>query len=164
MWLLSDSLLSEAVCVDLRDEARGGGRGWSRCGGFIHCCVCRWDTSTLFCDCYCGEVFTRHHQWWSCWDPLAQRVSWWDDASKLSLGHVFGIVRFFPKASLVPLNSIGNDGICAPQSGLNGLLLSSLTDIPLERQRRWFKESFDHLLAIADSPQASDAGVYLSSG
>ncbi|CAM4649447.1 unnamed protein product [Leuciscus chuanchicus] len=49
--------------------------------------------------------------------------------------------------------------------GAAGILLATeFPDIPLERQRRWFKESFDHLLAIADSPQAGDAGVYLSSG
>ncbi|XP_026085876.1 D-aspartate oxidase isoform X1 [Carassius auratus] len=49
--------------------------------------------------------------------------------------------------------------------GAAGILLpKEFPDIPLERQKRWFKESFDHLLAIADSPQASDAGVYLSSG
>uniref|UniRef100_A0A672TEW2 D-aspartate oxidase n=1 Tax=Sinocyclocheilus grahami TaxID=75366 RepID=A0A672TEW2_SINGR len=49
--------------------------------------------------------------------------------------------------------------------GAAGILLpKEFPDIPLERQRRWFKESFDHLLAVADSPQASDAGVYLSSG
>ncbi|XP_059374464.1 D-aspartate oxidase isoform X2 [Carassius carassius] len=49
--------------------------------------------------------------------------------------------------------------------GAAGILLpKEFPDIPLEQQKRWFKESFDHLLAIADSPQASDAGVYLSSG
>ncbi|KAK7142767.1 hypothetical protein R3I94_012195 [Phoxinus phoxinus] len=49
--------------------------------------------------------------------------------------------------------------------GAAGILLpTEFPDIPLERQRRWFKESFDHLLAIADSPQAGEAGVYLSSG
>lgn len=37
-------------------------------------------------------------------------------------------------------------------------------DIPLERQLRWFKGTFDHLLAITASPQASEAGVLLSSG
>ncbi|XP_051725353.1 D-aspartate oxidase [Ctenopharyngodon idella] len=49
--------------------------------------------------------------------------------------------------------------------GAAGILLpTEFPDIPLERQKRWFKESFDHLLAIAYSPQAADAGVYLSSG
>lgn len=49
--------------------------------------------------------------------------------------------------------------------GAAGILLpKEFPDIPLERQQQWFKKSFDHLLAIADSPQASDAGVYLSSG
>ncbi|XP_043999741.1 D-aspartate oxidase isoform X1 [Gambusia affinis] len=37
-------------------------------------------------------------------------------------------------------------------------------DIPLGRQRRWFKDSFDHLLAIAQSQHSPDAGVILSSG
>ncbi|XP_068195787.1 D-aspartate oxidase-like isoform X1 [Antennarius striatus] len=37
-------------------------------------------------------------------------------------------------------------------------------DIPLERQKRWIKDSFDHLLAIAHSEHAPDAGVMLTSG
>ncbi|XP_033844408.1 D-aspartate oxidase [Periophthalmus magnuspinnatus] len=37
-------------------------------------------------------------------------------------------------------------------------------EIPVERQRRWFKDSFNHLLQIAHSAQAPHAGVMLSSG
>ncbi|XP_061100986.1 D-aspartate oxidase isoform X2 [Conger conger] len=37
-------------------------------------------------------------------------------------------------------------------------------DIPLQQQHRWFKNTFDHLLEIARSQQASEAGVFLSSG
>lgn len=49
--------------------------------------------------------------------------------------------------------------------GAAGILFASeFPDVPLGRQQRWFKETFDHLLAIADSPQASDAGVFLCSG
>ncbi|XP_051501793.1 D-aspartate oxidase [Myxocyprinus asiaticus] len=49
--------------------------------------------------------------------------------------------------------------------GAAGILFASeFHDIPREWQQRWFKETFDHLLAIADSSQASDAGVFLSSG
>ncbi|XP_060790465.1 D-aspartate oxidase [Neoarius graeffei] len=44
------------------------------------------------------------------------------------------------------------------------LLPKEIPGIPLERQRRWFKGTFDHLLAITESPQASDAGVLQSSG
>ncbi|KAM9841976.1 D-aspartate oxidase isoform 2-T4 [Aulostomus maculatus] len=40
----------------------------------------------------------------------------------------------------------------------------SLSDIPVERQRRWFRDSFDHLLTIAHSQHSSDAGVMQSSG
>lgn len=39
-----------------------------------------------------------------------------------------------------------------------------ISDIPLERQKRWFKDSFDHLLAIAQSQHAPEAGVIMSSG
>ncbi|KAG7465691.1 hypothetical protein MATL_G00156220 [Megalops atlanticus] len=39
-----------------------------------------------------------------------------------------------------------------------------LPGIPQEQQRRWFKDTFDHLLAIAESPQAPEAGVFLMSG
>ncbi|XP_071753119.1 D-aspartate oxidase isoform X1 [Centroberyx gerrardi] len=49
--------------------------------------------------------------------------------------------------------------------GAAGILFAAqFPDIPLERQRRWFKESFEHLLAIAQSQHASEAGVLLSSG
>ncbi|KAK0153084.1 D-aspartate oxidase [Merluccius polli] len=44
------------------------------------------------------------------------------------------------------------------------LLIAQFPDIPVERQTRWFKDSFDHLLAIAQSDQAPDAGVMLTSG
>ncbi|XP_069016696.1 D-aspartate oxidase [Embiotoca jacksoni] len=44
------------------------------------------------------------------------------------------------------------------------LLAAEYPDIPLERQRRWFKDSFDHLLAVAQSAHAPEAGVMLSSG
>ncbi|XP_034015779.1 D-aspartate oxidase [Thalassophryne amazonica] len=37
-------------------------------------------------------------------------------------------------------------------------------DVPLERQKRWFQNSFDHLLAIAQSEHSPEAGVLLSSG
>ncbi|XP_038155479.1 D-aspartate oxidase isoform X1 [Cyprinodon tularosa] len=49
--------------------------------------------------------------------------------------------------------------------GAAGILFAAeFPDVPLERQRRWFKDSFDHLLAIAQSQHAPDAGVMLSSG
>ncbi|KAK3563701.1 hypothetical protein QTP86_034416 [Hemibagrus guttatus] len=44
------------------------------------------------------------------------------------------------------------------------LLPKEIPGIPLERQLRWFKGTFDHLLAISESTQASEAGVFLSSG
>nr|XP_057913334.1 D-aspartate oxidase [Doryrhamphus excisus]XP_057913335.1 D-aspartate oxidase [Doryrhamphus excisus] len=37
-------------------------------------------------------------------------------------------------------------------------------DIPWERQRRWFQDSFEHLLAIAQSPHSLEAGIIFSSG
>ncbi|XP_037551348.1 D-aspartate oxidase isoform X2 [Nematolebias whitei] len=49
--------------------------------------------------------------------------------------------------------------------GAAGIVLpAEFPDIPLERQRRWFKDSFDHLLEIAQSQHSPDAGVILSSG
>ncbi|XP_061599640.1 D-aspartate oxidase [Cololabis saira] len=49
--------------------------------------------------------------------------------------------------------------------GAAGILFAAeFPDIPLERQRRWFQDSFHHLLAVAQSPHAPDAGVMLSSG
>nr|XP_040056211.1 D-aspartate oxidase isoform X1 [Gasterosteus aculeatus aculeatus] len=49
--------------------------------------------------------------------------------------------------------------------GAAGILFAAeFPDIPLERQRRWFKNSFDHLLDIAQSRNSPEAGVMLSSG
>ncbi|XP_028251961.1 D-aspartate oxidase isoform X2 [Parambassis ranga] len=49
--------------------------------------------------------------------------------------------------------------------GAAGILFAAeFPDIPLERQRRWFKDSFDHLLAIAQSEHSPEAGVFLSTG
>ncbi|CAG13199.1 unnamed protein product [Tetraodon nigroviridis] len=49
--------------------------------------------------------------------------------------------------------------------GAAGVLFPhTFPDISLERQRRWFKDSFDHLLAIAQSQHAPEAGVLLTSG
>ncbi|XP_034431304.1 D-aspartate oxidase [Hippoglossus hippoglossus] len=49
--------------------------------------------------------------------------------------------------------------------GAAGILFAGkFPDIPLERQRLWFKDSFDHLLAIAQSQHSPEAGVMLSSG
>lgn len=49
--------------------------------------------------------------------------------------------------------------------GAAGILFAAkFPDIPLERQKRWFKDSFDHLLAIAQSEHSPEAGVMLSSG
>ncbi|XP_028293707.1 D-aspartate oxidase [Gouania willdenowi] len=49
--------------------------------------------------------------------------------------------------------------------GAAGIVLpAQFPDIPLERQKQWFKNSFDHLLAIAQSQHSPEAGVMLSSG
>ncbi|KAG7229110.1 hypothetical protein INR49_013052 [Caranx melampygus] len=44
--------------------------------------------------------------------------------------------------------------------GAAGLLFAApFPDIPLERQKCWFKDSFDHLLAIARSEHSPEAGM-----
>ncbi|XP_029282468.1 D-aspartate oxidase [Cottoperca gobio] len=49
--------------------------------------------------------------------------------------------------------------------GAAGLMFTAqFPDVPLETQRRWFQLSFDHLLHIAQSEVAPEAGVMLSSG
>ncbi|KAM9787873.1 D-aspartate oxidase isoform X1 [Syngnathus typhle] len=44
------------------------------------------------------------------------------------------------------------------------LIVDQYPDIPLERQRCWFRDSFDHLLAIVQSQNTLETGVLLSSG
>lgn len=49
--------------------------------------------------------------------------------------------------------------------GAAGILFAAeFPDISVERQRRWFQDSFSHLLSIAQSTEAPRAGVMLSSG
>lgn len=49
--------------------------------------------------------------------------------------------------------------------GAAGILFTAeFPDIALERQKRWFKQGFDHLLAITQSEHAAEAGVMLISG
>lgn len=49
--------------------------------------------------------------------------------------------------------------------GAAGILFAAeFPDIPMERQRRWFKDSFDHLLSIVQTAEAPLAGVMLCSG
>ncbi|KAM9676145.1 D-aspartate oxidase isoform 5-T5 [Dama dama] len=38
------------------------------------------------------------------------------------------------------------------------------TDTPIQKQKQWFKETFDHLFAIVNSAEAEDAGVIMVSG
>ncbi|XP_008289460.1 D-aspartate oxidase isoform X2 [Stegastes partitus] len=44
------------------------------------------------------------------------------------------------------------------------VLAQEFPDIPLERQRRWFKDGFDHFFAIAHSEDAPEAGIMMCSG
>ncbi|KAF6113412.1 D-aspartate oxidase [Phyllostomus discolor] len=44
------------------------------------------------------------------------------------------------------------------------LLFSVITDTPVHKQKQWFRETFDHLFAVANSAEAGEAGVHLVSG
>ncbi|XP_014721685.2 D-aspartate oxidase isoform X2 [Equus asinus] len=44
------------------------------------------------------------------------------------------------------------------------LIPHAYPDTPVHKQKQWFRETFDHLFAIASSAEAGDAGVYLVSG
>lgn len=44
------------------------------------------------------------------------------------------------------------------------LIPHTYPDIPIPKQKQWFKETFDHLFTIANSAEAGDAGVQLVSG
>nr|XP_034491437.1 D-aspartate oxidase [Marmota flaviventris] len=46
-----------------------------------------------------------------------------------------------------------------------GMLIPHIyPDTPIHTLKRWFKDTFDHLYAIACSAEAADAGVHLVSG
>ncbi|XP_006839995.1 PREDICTED: D-aspartate oxidase [Chrysochloris asiatica] len=44
------------------------------------------------------------------------------------------------------------------------LIPHTYADISVHKQKQWFRETFDHLFAIANSSEAGDAGVHLVSG
>ncbi|XP_043295492.1 D-aspartate oxidase isoform X1 [Cervus elaphus] len=44
------------------------------------------------------------------------------------------------------------------------LIPPTYPDTPIQKQKQWFKETFDHLFAIVNSTEAEDAGVILVSG
>ncbi|XP_011808184.1 PREDICTED: D-aspartate oxidase [Colobus angolensis palliatus] len=44
------------------------------------------------------------------------------------------------------------------------LIPHTYPDIPIHTQKQWFRETFNHLFAIANSAEAGDAGVHLVSG
>ncbi|KAK2826569.1 hypothetical protein Q5P01_020783 [Channa striata] len=73
------------------------------------------------------------------------------------------IVEAFPSCSVTLLaEKFSPDTTSDVAAGI--LIPAESPDIPLVRQRRWFKDSFDHLLAIAQSQDSPEAGVMLSSG
>ncbi|XP_070809460.1 D-aspartate oxidase isoform X1 [Pituophis catenifer annectens] len=46
-----------------------------------------------------------------------------------------------------------------------GMLIPHLyPGTPVDQQKRWFRETFDHLLSICNSSEASEAGIHLVSG
>ncbi|XP_026522453.1 D-aspartate oxidase isoform X2 [Notechis scutatus] len=46
-----------------------------------------------------------------------------------------------------------------------GMLIPHLySGTPVDQQKQWFRETFDHLLSICNSPEASEAGIHLVSG
>lgn len=46
-----------------------------------------------------------------------------------------------------------------------GILIPHTTpETPIHKQKQWFRETFDHLFAIANSAEAGEAGVHLISG
>uniref|UniRef100_A0A2K5P8N6 D-aspartate oxidase n=1 Tax=Cebus imitator TaxID=2715852 RepID=A0A2K5P8N6_CEBIM len=44
------------------------------------------------------------------------------------------------------------------------LIPHTYPDTPIHKQKQWFRETFNHLFAIANSAEAGDAGVHLVSG
>nr|XP_055099511.1 D-aspartate oxidase isoform X2 [Symphalangus syndactylus] len=44
------------------------------------------------------------------------------------------------------------------------LIPHTYSDTPIHTQKQWFRETFNHLFAIANSAEAGDAGVHLVSG
>nr|XP_061798924.1 D-aspartate oxidase-like [Nerophis lumbriciformis] len=73
------------------------------------------------------------------------------------------IAEMLPRCSITLLaDKFSPDTTSDGAAGI--LIVEPFPDIPLERQRCWFRDSFEHLLDIALSQDAADAGVLLSSG
>uniref|UniRef100_A0A7N9IAI5 D-aspartate oxidase n=1 Tax=Macaca fascicularis TaxID=9541 RepID=A0A7N9IAI5_MACFA len=54
--------------------------------------------------------------------------------------------------------------VLVPETLVASKTAFSETDTPIHTQKQWFRETFNHLFAIANSAEAGDAGVHLVSG
>ncbi|XP_021030632.1 D-aspartate oxidase isoform X3 [Mus caroli] len=55
-------------------------------------------------------------------------------------------------------------GMLIPHKYAAFAFLHDLADTPVPTQKRWFRETFEHLSEIAKSAEAADVGVHLVSG
>ncbi|XP_029411598.1 D-aspartate oxidase isoform X2 [Nannospalax galili] len=84
-------------------------------------------------------------------------------AGVIGLSTAVCISRLVPRCSI----TIISDKF-TPETTSNvaaGILIPhAYPDTPVTTQKQWFRETFDHLSAIASSAEAADAGVHLVSG
>lgn len=116
-WWIKASVLSKVVLQfsafvtslwlvnhksDPQDEKTPGCRGGSRRGRLLHGRQRRRSSSLLLRHSDGWEVQSRHHQWWSRWDPVSRNVSrfgfflmhWWSEFCMLRVRKCFCSVRY----------------------------------------------------------------------
>ncbi|RXN00926.1 D-aspartate oxidase [Acipenser ruthenus] len=84
-------------------------------------------------------------------------------AGVVGLSTALCIAECIPKCSVTVLaDTFSPDTVSDGAAGF--VYVNKFPDTPVDRQRRWLKDTFDHLFSISNSSEAPDAGVYLISG
>nr|XP_023398629.1 D-aspartate oxidase isoform X2 [Loxodonta africana] len=84
-------------------------------------------------------------------------------AGVIGLSTALCISKLVPRSSITVISDkFTPDTTSDVAAGI--LIPHAYADTPIHKQKQWFRETFDHLLAIANSAEAKDAGVLLVSG
>lgn len=84
-------------------------------------------------------------------------------AGVVGLSTALCIAECIPECSVTVLaDTFSPDTVSDGAAGI--VYVNKFPDTPVDRQRRWLKDTFDHLFSISNSSEAPDAGVYLISG
>ncbi|KAF6113411.1 D-aspartate oxidase [Phyllostomus discolor] len=84
-------------------------------------------------------------------------------AGVMGLSTALCISKLAPRCSVTVIaDKFSPDTMSDVAAGI--LIPHTYPDTPVHKQKQWFRETFDHLFAVANSAEAGEAGVHLVSG